>query len=260
MLYQELSWPEIGDAAKNGFLVIQPCASLEQHSTFLPEDTDASIVSEIARRAAEEVGKTLVLPCLPYGISWHHIDFPGTISLSLDTYCSMLRDIAKCVAHHGFKILILLNGHGGNSAAINAISGAFLHEIDLRIMALTYWDVIDKNEIAKLRDSQIGGMSHAGEFEASCQLALRPHLVKTDRYVVKLRDSGLPHMKRDMFFSGGISFPASLKQYTEKGVVGDPTSSTPEKGEAFLKLGIAALAEILRNLQEAVQQHKIPGF
>jgi len=261
MLWQELSWPEIGDAAKNGFLAIQPCGSLEQHSMYLPEDTDANIVSEISRRAAEEVGHTLVLPCLPYGISWHHIDFPGTISLSLDTYCSILRDVAKCVAHHGFKILILINGHGGNSAAINAVSGAFLNEIDLRIMALTYWEVIDPDEVKKYRSSPIGGMSHAGEFETSIQLALRPHLVKTDRYVAKLRESKLPHMKKDMFFPGAISFPAKLKEYSEKGVLGDPTTSTSEKGEAFLKLATTALAEILRKLLESyVHKHKLPGW
>lgn len=250
MLWQELSWPEIGEASKNGFLVIQPCGSLEQHSTHLPEDTDASIVSEIARRAADEAGRTLVLPCLPYGISWHHIDFPGTVSLSLEAYCAMIRDVAKCVAHHGFKVLILLNGHGGNSAAVSAISGAFLHEINLRIMAFTYWDIIDKDEVAKHRSSPLGGMNHACEFETSVQLALRPHLVKTDQYVAKLREVRLPHMKKDMFFSGAISFPRRVKEMSEKGVVGDPTTSTPEKGAIFLKLAVAALADLLRKMLE----------
>lgn len=250
MFWQECNWPEIQEAAKNKYLVIQPCGSLEQHSTHLPEDTDTSIVSEIARRAAEEAGRTLVLPCLSYGISWHHIEFPGTVSLSLETYCAMIRDVAKCVAHHGFKVLILLNGHGGNAAALNAISGSFLHEINLRIMAFTYWELMDKDEVAKIRSSPLGGMNHACEFETSCQLALRPHLVKTDQYVVKIREVRLPHMKKDMFFPGAISFPRKVKEYSEKGVVGDPTASTVEKGEIFLKLAVAPVAGLLRNLLE----------
>lgn len=68
MLWQELSWPDIAEASNNGYLIIQPCGSLKQHSTFLPEDTDASIVPEIAIRAAKESGRMLVLPCLPYGM------------------------------------------------------------------------------------------------------------------------------------------------------------------------------------------------
>jgi creatinine amidohydrolase len=250
MLWQERSWPEIEEASKKHFLVIQPCGSLEQHSTYLPEDTDTSIVSEIAKRAAEEAGRTLVLPCLPYGISWHHLDFPGTVSLSLETYCAMIKDVGKCVAHHGFRILILLNGHGGNSAALNAISGSFLHEINLRIMAVTYWDIIDKDEVGKIRSSSLGGMNHACEFETSCQLALRGHLVRTDRYTAKIREVSLPHMKKDMFFPGAISFPRKVREYSEKGVVGDPSSATIEKGEKFLKLAVVSLADLLRKILE----------
>jgi len=122
MLWQDHTWPELADAARKGYLVVQPCGSTEQHGKHLPVDTDSAIVFEVAQRAADEVGRTLVLPCLHYGLSSHHLDFPGTVSLSLETYTTLFRDIARCVAHHGFKILILLNGHGGNTAALWALA------------------------------------------------------------------------------------------------------------------------------------------
>ena len=250
MLWQDHTWPELADAARKGYLVVQPCGSTEQHGKHLPVDTDSAIVFEVAQRAADEVGRTLVLPCLHYGLSSHHLDFPGTVSLSLETYTALFRDIARCVAHHGFKILILLNGHGGNTAALKAISGEFLHEIDIRIMAATYWDLIDSEAVARIRTSPMGGMSHSGEFETSIQLAMRSDRVKTDRYVTNPRKAWLPHTKKDMFREGCISFPVRFKEAAEVGTLGDPTSATAQKGEAFLKLAVAAFSDILKRLLE----------
>lgn len=245
MLWGNLSWPELSRAAEENSLVIQPCGAIEQHGRHLPVDTDSRIVSEITRRAAQKAGRTLVLPCISYGLSWHHIEFPGTISFSLETYIAALKDIARSVAHHGFKTLIFVNGHGGNTAAIKAVSAAYLDEINIRIMALTYWDLIDPETIAKIRSSALGGMGHSGEFETSILLALAPELVHTDNYEVNPRKGTIPHVKKDMFAEGSVSFPTKFNNISESGVLGDPTESTREKGEAFLNLGVEALTEQL---------------
>ena len=249
MQWGNLTWPDIGKAAENGCLVIQPLGSTEQHGHHLPVDTDAGIVGEVARRAAQKVNRTLVLPCLKYGISWHHIDFPGTISVSLETYIAVIKDIASCLARHGFKILILLNGHGGNAAALKAASSAFLDQIDLKIIALTYWEIIDSQKVATIRTSALGGMSHAGEFETSVQLALNAGRVYPDRYVANPRKAKLPYTKEDMFADGPVLVSARLRQANKIGVVGDPTSASAQKGQAFLDLAVDALAALLEALQ-----------
>lgn len=259
MLWGDLTWPELKKAAAENYLVIQPCGSIEQHGRHLPVDTDSKIVSEVTLRAAENAGRTLVLPCMSYGLSWHHIEFPGTISFSLETYVAALKDIARSVAHHGFRTLILVNGHGGNSAAVNAVSSAFLDEIDIRIMALGYWDLIDSEAIAKIRSSAIGGMGHSGEFETSIILSLAPDLVHTDRYESNPRAGKMPHVKKDMFASGCVSFPTKFNCISKSGVLGDPTESTREKGKTFLDLSIEALTEQLNQvlkLQDLAEMDK----
>ncbi len=225
--------------------MIQPCGSIEQHGLHLPVDTDSRIVSEITRRAAEKTGRTLVLPCLSYGLSWHHIEFPGTVSFSLETYIAALKDIARSLACHGFKTLIFVNGHGGNTAALKAVSAAYLDEINIRIMALTYWDLIDPEAIAKIRSSALGGMGHSGEFETSILLALAPELVHVDKYEVNPRKGKMPHVKKDMFAEGCVSFPTKFNNISKSGVLGDPTESTRDKGQAFLDLSVKALTDQL---------------
>ncbi len=245
MLWRDLSWPELSRAAEDNYLVIQPCGSIEQHGRHLPVDTDSRIVSEITRCAAKKAGRTLVLPCMSYGLSGHHIEFPGTISFSLETYIAVLKDIARSVAHHGFRTLILVNGHGGNTAAIKAVSAAFLDEINIRIMALTYWDLIDPEAVAEIRSSALGGMGHSGEFETSILLSLAPELVHIDSYDANPRKGNMIHVKKDMFAEGCVSFPTKFNNISESGVLGDPTGSTGEKGRAFLDLGVEALTEQL---------------
>jgi creatinine amidohydrolase len=250
MLWSEQTWPDLSELAKENYLVVQPCGSIEQHGRHLPVDTDSRIISEIAHRAAKEVDRVLVLPCLSYGLSRHHMDFAGTISYSLETYISVCKDIAYSLTRHGFKTLILLNGHGGNRAALKAVSSAFFDEIDIRIMAVTYWELIDPETIAKIRTSPIGGMGHSGEFETSIILSLSQELVQTENYEANPFKVKLPHTKKDMFEEGCISFPKKFNKITKSGVLGDPTDSTPEKGRAFLDLGVAALADLLRRIQQ----------
>jgi creatinine amidohydrolase len=260
MLWIDLTWPEIADAARQRLLVVQPCGSLEQHGKHLPVDTDAGIVFEVAGRAAQRAGNTLVLPCLPYGISPHHIDFPGTISLALESYIAVIRDLVRSVAYHGFKTMILLNGHGGNAAALKAVAGAHTHESGMTVMAVTYWDLIDPEDVGKIRTSALGGMSHSGEFETSIQLALRPDRVKTDHLVAHPRRSSLPHTKRDMFAEGSMVVSGNFKAATETGVLGDPTSATPEKGRAFLDLAVDALSDLLQQIwQRQGRSHASAG-
>src|SRR5215210_4808174 len=114
VLMQEMKWPEVAALSPDTPVVI-PIAACEQHGRHLPVFTDSLLLGEVVRRAAERRGdRVLFAPLLWLGNSDHHIDFPGTLSAAPRTYLDLLGDLLENVLTHGFRRVLLLNGHGGN--------------------------------------------------------------------------------------------------------------------------------------------------
>ena len=114
MEYGELKWTGIPDQTEK--VVVLPLGSMEQHGRHLPLLTDTMICQEIVRRSALALGDTaLFLPMVWVGVSEHHRAFPGTVSVTPKTYISLLSDIVESLIGSGFKRILLLNAHGGNS-------------------------------------------------------------------------------------------------------------------------------------------------
>src|SRR5690242_21898048 len=113
--YEMLTWPEINDAIELGKVCIVPCGAVEQHGPHLPLDVDMICPTEIARGAGRLIPeKVLVLPTVCYGYTGHVMDFPGTINQHFEHFIDHVLDITKSLAYHGFKKILLLNGHGSN--------------------------------------------------------------------------------------------------------------------------------------------------
>ncbi|HYJ13293.1 MAG TPA: creatininase family protein, partial [Thermomicrobiales bacterium] len=114
--YNRLTWAEMNDAIATEQVVILPTGSTEQHGRHMPLDVDVflaeSVCLEVGRRAADRV---LVLPPISYGLNKHHIDFPGTIHIEPQVFIDYCVNVTKSVAYHGFKKILLVNGHGSNS-------------------------------------------------------------------------------------------------------------------------------------------------
>src|SRR5213080_4867908 len=121
--YNRLTWPEMNEAIAAQKLVILPTGSTEQHGRHLPLDVDLflceSVCLEVGRRAADQV---LVLPAIAYGLNLHHIDFPGTIHIEPEVFIAFCLNITKSVAYHGFKKILIVNGHGSNTPLIDLIA------------------------------------------------------------------------------------------------------------------------------------------
>ena len=114
MLLQELSWPE-GGGGRNERPVVVPIAAVEQHGRHLPVFTDSMLLGEVVRMAASSLGDRVVwTPLLWLGNSHHHMDFAGTLSAAPRTYLDLLGDLIDNLVSHGFRRIVLLNGHGGN--------------------------------------------------------------------------------------------------------------------------------------------------
>ena len=120
-----------------GKVCILPCGAVEQHGPHLPLDVDLVCPLGVARGAGEQIpDKMLVLPIVAYGYTGHVMDFPGTINTHYETFIKMVLDITQSLAYHGFKKIILLNGHGSNMPNLDLVARRTNLETDGDVRAL----------------------------------------------------------------------------------------------------------------------------
>jgi creatinine amidohydrolase len=177
----ELNRDELQERLPDATVVI-PIGATEQHGPHLPIMTDHLMAETIALRAAELVPPTtdvLVAPVLPYGCSQHHLAVGGALTVTQRTYIAFLVDLAESVARMGGKRLVLLNGHGGNEDPMRVAANELVFErrLGMAVAAVSYWTIGQE----ALRAFPTAGPGHAGHFETSCVLAVRPDLPKLDR-------------------------------------------------------------------------------
>lgn len=225
-------------------LVIGSC---EQHGLHLPMGTDVFLGEEVIRRAAKCAKRRIfLLPSISYGFSAHHMDFPGSITLSQETLCHMIIEVVSCVIKAGFGKVILVVSHGGNSPSVHmAVNELGIRCTGSNIIMLRYWDFM-REFMEELRDSPMGGIGHAGEMETSMMMAALPHLVKEgwENYTLT---QGNEWYHPDMFAANRITVYKRFRDISEWGNVGVCDCASAEKGERIFEyLG----AEIGRFLDE----------
>lgn len=253
ILLSEMAWPDVKQAIEEGRTVILPVGSTEQHGPQLPLDTDIVNSFEIAKAAAGRTG-CLVAPPLYYGITPHWMGFPGTMSIDYETWIRFATQICQSLARHGFRKIVILNGHGGNAAAIQLVAQnvAEASEGKCSLAAFSYWDVA-ADQVNAIRRSPPGGMGHSCELETSLQLHLRGELVKMDRAVKNPRTRGSDFESVDMmdskkyvlFYSVGGGGAAC--EPGESGTLGDPTVATKETGAKFFDAIVTQTALVLKD-------------
>ncbi|MBU4502926.1 MAG: creatininase family protein [Nanoarchaeota archaeon] len=252
--YEELTWEEIRDIDKDR-VVILPIATIEDHGPHLPVNTDGIITKVLCEKLAESMpDETILLPIVTYGYSPHHEDFPGSLNIGYDTLIRYVVDIGKDLAKHGFKRLLIVNGHGSNGAPVEIAHKRINYETDGKILcASCFYLSGDKSvkAISKVRKSKFpGGMGHACELETSLMLVVRPDLVKMDK---ARKDMNYPE-DTDLFMDwsdGALSFMPFWSTISETGTAGDPTVATKKTGDFLLKVAVDELCErvkILRRL------------
>lgn len=244
-LWGELTWPEVEERLKEVDVALLPVGSIEQHGPHLPVDTDSFDAEYLAHKVAEACSrpKPLVLPLVSYGVSYHHEDFKGTISVGNSTLARMVYEIGVGAARNGIKKLLIINGHGGNSPALN--DAAQRINQDTRIFVAVDTGETSDVDIETLVDTP--NDVHAGEIETSTTLAVRPHLVRMDR----ARRDVPKFSSRYLDFSSkrGVSWHAFTSRISSEGVMGDPTKATAEKGEKIWQVQIAHLVALVEDLK-----------
>lgn len=249
---EELTREQIRAIAPNAIAVL-PTASIEQHGPHLPVVTDTLLCGTVAVRAAERAveksgGKTqvLVAPVLPYCNSHHHRPFPGVLSLAAPTYIAAVIDILEGLALSGFRKLMILNGHGGNTDS-NAVVGLdFVNRLghDVAIATAAYWDIARPAivEAGLMAGGRIPG--HAGRFETAMVMAIRPELVNQE---------GLGQTQDQSKSDGGLFSKALVGGMVQRhgtwaastGYSDAPAEATPEEGKAMLEIVVNTVADFM---------------
>jgi creatinine amidohydrolase/Fe(II)-dependent formamide hydrolase-like protein len=244
-LLAELTWPEAQKRFKEVDIALLPVGSIEQHGPHLPLDTDAFDAQYLAQKVAEgcSAPKPLVLPLIPYGVSYHHEDFSGTLGISPKTLSDLVYDIGMGAARHGITKLMIINGHGGNIPALQF--AAQMINRDAHIFTCVETGETSEKDIIAL--SETPNDVHAGEVETSTALANRPHLVQSD----KLRKYIPRFSSRYLNFSSkrSVEWYARVAKISSTGVLGDPTKATRQKGKKIWQAMIKHLVEFVEDLK-----------
>lgn len=249
MFLEKMKWPEINALCRNDVVVVCCLGSLEQHSWHLPMGTDYLIGEEIVRRLERSMPEELLcLPAIWLGCSSHHLSFAGTMSATLTTMLSVIRDITSSVAQHEFRKLLFVNSHGGNRAAMSASIQELGHEFpNMEIVGVTYWDAA-KKELAAIRESEFGGMGHACELETSIVLAAAGELVDMSRAEIDGIPAGSAYSRSEMLSGPSVEVYKSMNEMSHHGGFGDPSLATAQKGESFLDAIVSSLSALCADI------------
>ncbi len=255
--YEKLTWPEINDAIDLRKVCIVPCGSVEQHGPHLPLDVDIVCPQGIAYGAGRRIpDKILVLPTVAYGYTGHVMDFPGTINQHWSHFIDNVLDITKSLAYHGFKKIILLNGHGSNMPNLDLAARRTNLETDAECVLAAWWRLltVDPEFLPKWRQGRIpGGCAHACELETSLYLYLdgdgvRKDLIKTEQASFNLENS--PFQWVDLLGAGPATLVSWTSSYTQSGVIGDAELATEEKGRVAYEEAVEQLVRYVTWFQD----------
>jgi creatinine amidohydrolase len=252
--YELLTWPEINEAVAQKKTIVLPVGSVEQHGHHLPLDVDMKLASsvcyEAGKRAPEEM---LVMPPVVYGYCNHVMDLPGTITIQPTTFVNMLLDITRSVAYHGFKRIVIVNGHGSNHPLVEQVGRQTNLQTDAECCTLSWWQLSADYWNSEVRTSGRGGCAHACELETSMYLHVDGDGVRKNRIRGDIPDymRDIPDNEQwqwvDLTMGAG---PASIiswtSSYTETGAFGAPEQATAEKGRLVFNHAADRLVGLVR--------------
>jgi creatinine amidohydrolase len=241
MKFAELTWPLLREVPRDRTVVLAPVAACEQHSRHLPTYTDTLLATAVAEGVEQRLPDSiLLLPTLWLGASAHHLRFGATLSAEVETHVTVLCDLLGPLLDDGYRRVLMLNGHGGNTDTIHLALRRLQPRYQSCILSgAAYWELAEP-DLAALATGPRKAMGHACEFETSMILTLRPDLVRRP----EIHDDP----PRDDPRLHGLFLADDMFQRTDHGAVGYPESASAEQGQKMLAATIARVAEVVRVL------------
>ena len=245
MRLQLMSWPEVERYLEDSECVIVPIGATEQHGPTGLIGTDAICAETLAWRSAELTGAA-VAPTLSVGMSEHHMAFPGSITLRPMTLVTVVRDVVLSLARHGFRRFFFINGHGGNTAPLDAAFFEVYTEAprimdggdELRCLAAQWWDMPSALRLSEELFGDRDG-DHATASEVSVAAAAWPDHAKR----VELASDGAPTTR--------LFGPQDFRRRYPDGRMGSaPQLASVQAGERIIDAVAKDLAEVYREFVE----------
>jgi creatinine amidohydrolase len=250
--YEEFTWPEIRIAVAQNRVAVLPVGTIEQHGPHLPLVTDVLTASEMSRLAVQQIpDEAVLLPAVQYSFNEHHMDFPGTIAVAGDTVIHYVTDIGLSLARHGFRKVLLVNGHGSNVPFLDIAARNITNGSEAVCAMVPWWNLIPRDLLRDLRESEFpGGMAHGCELETSVLLHLRKDLVQMEHAAKDINFKPSEFFYWDLQSSSPVFFQEWFSRYSRTGTVGDPTKASAEKGRRFVEAVVQLLIALIREFRE----------
>lgn len=233
--------PELKQLSEENAVVLMPVGAIEQHGPHLPVATDlivAEWVSEITAKKLRDKGiPAVIAPSFIIANSMHHMNFPGSLSIEPRTFIQVLREQCAAIASQGFRRIVLMNGHGGNTAPINTALIEINRSLGFHVYHMSCLADVDESQYLDTQKS----MYHSGEVETSIILAYDETLVDPSYKTL----SGPIESGTEYEDSGAMSTFRRMEEHTPNGIMGNAYAATKEKGLALVNAYGERITQIL---------------
>lgn len=254
--WADLKAPQFRELPDNTIAVL-PIGATEQHGPHLPVSVDTDLIEAVSGQMLHCLTpeqSVYVLPTLSVTKSNEHDQYPGTLTLSAETLLAVLRDIGASVARTRARRLVLFNGHGGNTALLE-VAARDLRIAHGLIVATCGWSAFADQ--SAFDEQALAFDLHAGDFETSAMLAVRPEHVdmsKAENFRTAMQD-----WQRDfqlVGLTGEAGKPAwTIDDISAEGACGDASAATIEKGRTLIDSAAQKFAEFLGEFARFDHRH-----
>ena len=241
--WDNLTWPEIKALASQDTIVILPVGAIEEHGPHIAVGCDSVLVTAAAELCAEELEKRgqkcVVAPTITVGNSKPLMGFPGTLTLSYKTFERVLIEYCSGIVQSGFKKIVVLNGHGGNTKPIDIVLDELAGNLGAVVYHMSYMGC-SVEAFAEILEKQ-KFMQHACEAETSVMLDINPDLVLP----IYKTTSGGSHGELAQKLRGKATTYIPLHKQSQNGAMGFPDAASPEKGRALVEAIVRDLSDTI---------------
>jgi len=244
-ILSEMTWPEAREALTQAKVALVPVGSFEQHGPHGTFEVDTGRAHGFGRLLAARLYPRAVLaPTLNLGVSYHHMSFPGTITLRPETFIAAVYDVVWSLHQHGVDRFLILNGHGGNIPALGVVIVKLREELGVKV-AWTSFTSLGREVIEAQVTSESKG--HACEGEISQALYLAPQTVRREA-LAPGEYKGYPYRHLGKGFN--LAYPYRFDEITANGALGDATKASEELGREIIEAALGKAVEFLEDFIE----------
>ncbi|MGD2200549.1 MAG: creatininase family protein [Candidatus Bathyarchaeota archaeon] len=231
---EDLTWVEAEEALRQFEVVMIPLgARTKEHGPHLPLKNDWVMAEYLAERVAAMV-PVAVMPTLQYGYYPSFLEYPGSVSLGLDTFKEMVKDICRSMSGYGVRKFYVLNTGVSTSRGLEPAA----EELRREGIQMRFTDILASGARTEGEISEQEGGTHADEMETSMMLYIAPEIVDMTKAVKDYDPTGGQGLTRD---------PENTEaKYSPTGIFGDPTLATVEKGRIAVETRIRYIIKELK--------------